>query len=89
MGQDIALSLVNSMLLVAAKIVAPVLLSSLFVGLAVSFVQVVTQIQEMTLTFVPKMIAIVVVVLIAGPWMLNGLVEFTQYSFLMAGAAAP
>ena len=73
------------MLLVAATVVAPVLVSSLLVGLAISFVQVLTQVQEMTLTFVPKIIVTVVVVLIAGSWMLNSLVEFTQQVFQLAG----
>ena len=85
MEQDVALILINKMLLVAATIVAPVLVSSLLVGLTISFVQVLTQVQEMTLTFVPKIIVTVVVVLIAGSWMLNSLVEFTQQVFQLAG----
>ena len=47
------------------------------IGLVISIVQVVTQIQEMTLTFVPKVVAVAVIMLVAGPWMLNTLMEFT------------
>ncbi|MGN0156449.1 MAG: flagellar biosynthesis protein FliQ [Lachnospiraceae bacterium] len=56
---------------------APVLLVSLIVGLVVSIFQTVTSIQEQTLTFVPKILAIFVSLLIFGHWMLNTMVEFT------------
>lgn len=55
---------------------APVLLVSLAVGLAVSIFQTVTSIQEQTLTFVPKILAIFVAILICGHWMLNNMVDF-------------
>ena len=57
---------------------APLLLVILVVGLAVSIFQAATQIHEATLSFVPKIIAAVVVLAIAGPWMLTSLVEFLQ-----------
>ena len=59
-------------------VAAPVLLTVLVVGLAVSVFQAATQINEATLSFVPKMIAAVAVLMIAGPWMLSTLVEFLQ-----------
>ena len=59
-------------------VAAPVLLTVLVVGLAVSIFQAATQINEATLSFVPKMIAAVAVLTIAGPWMLNTLVEYLQ-----------
>ena len=55
---------------------APVLLVSLVVGLAVSIFQTVTSIQEQTLTFVPKVLAIFVAIIILGHWMLNQMVEY-------------
>lgn len=76
MTPDLALRLAQEMLWTAALVAGPVILVSLVVGLLVSIFQVVTQIQEMTLTFVPKMIAIFFVVLAAGPWMLGALVKF-------------
>ena len=57
---------------------APVLLTVLVVGLVVSIFQAATQINEATLSFVPKVIAAVAVLALAGPWMLNTLVEYLQ-----------
>ncbi|MEO6364372.1 MAG: flagellar biosynthesis protein FliQ [Caldimonas sp.] len=59
-------------------IAAPVLLTVLAVGLVVSIFQAATQIHEQTLSFVPKIVAAVAVLTIAGPWMLSSLVEFLQ-----------
>ena len=87
MEQEAALYLTNQMLITAAKIAAPMLFTSLAVGLLISVVQVVTQVQEMTLTFVPKIIASVFLLLIAGSWMLGVLVEFTKHVFYLAGAS--
>jgi flagellar biosynthetic protein FliQ len=50
----------------------------LAVGLVISVLQAVTQIQEMTLTFVPKLVAVAVIMVVAGPWMLNTLLTFTE-----------
>jgi flagellar biosynthetic protein FliQ len=61
---------------------APVLGVVLVVGIVVSIFQAVTQINEATLTFVPKLIAAVAVIAIAGPWMLSSLVEFLRSSIL-------
>ena len=55
----------------------PILGVSLVVGLMVSVFQAVTQLQEPTLTFIPKILAVIVVIVIAGPWMLNTLLDFT------------
>ena len=59
-------------------VAAPVLLTVLVVGLVVSIFQAATQISEATLSFVPKMIAAVAVMMVAGPWMLSMLVEYLQ-----------
>lgn len=59
-------------------VAAPVLLTVLLVGLVVSIFQAATQIHEATLSFVPKMVAAVLVLAVAGPWMLSTLVEFVQ-----------
>jgi flagellar biosynthetic protein FliQ len=66
---------------VAAKLCAPVLGVSLVIGLAISLIQAVTQIQEATLTFVPKLLAIAVVLVFAGNWMLQTLMDFTRAMF--------
>jgi flagellar biosynthetic protein FliQ len=64
--------------IVALKLGAPAMLLALAVGLAISFFQALTQIQEMTLTFVPKMIVIMVSILLFLPFMLSTLEAFTQ-----------
>ncbi|WP_454050999.1 flagellar biosynthesis protein FliQ [Cellulomonas sp. Marseille-Q8402] len=68
-------------LIVAAKLSAPVLITALVVGFAVSLVQSVTQIQEVTLSFVPKAIAAAVALLVCGHWMIAELVSFTTQLF--------
>ena len=59
----------------------PVLIVALVVGLVVSIFQAVTQIQEQTLVFIPKIVAIVAVLAITGPWMLNVMVNYTEGLF--------
>ena len=60
----------------AILVTAPILLASMVVGLTVGIFQSVTQIQEMTLTFIPKMAAIILVILFSMPWMLMTLTDF-------------
>lgn len=62
---------------VTLQISMPVLGVSLVVGLLVSIFQAVTQLQEPTLTFIPKILAVVVVIVVAGPWMLNTMLGYT------------
>ncbi|HRF62057.1 MAG TPA: flagellar biosynthesis protein FliQ [Candidatus Competibacter sp.] len=62
----------------AILVSAPLLLAVLVVGVLVSLFQAATQINEMTLSFVPKLLVLVVVLLLAGPWMLELLVDFTR-----------
>ncbi len=85
MDSDLALRLLADMLLSAAKLSAPLLLATLAVGLAISIVQVATQIQEMTLTFVPKLIVVIVVSLGLGNWMLSVAVDMARRMFEIAG----
>lgn len=71
-------------LMVALMVSLPILSVALFVGLGVSVFQAVTQIQEMTLTFVPKIVGAAVILLTMGGWMLSTLVKFTHYCFDIA-----
>ncbi len=66
---------------VAMILAAPILLTTLAVGLIVSIFQAATQINESTLQFVPKLIAMFVVILVFGPWMLQYLIDFIQHLF--------
>ncbi len=72
----------RSVLIVALKLSLPVLLFGLIAGVTVSILQSVTQIQEFTLTFVPKLLAVVAALALFGPWMLATLVHFMQYTFM-------
>ncbi|MEO6530363.1 MAG: flagellar biosynthesis protein FliQ [Specibacter sp.] len=66
---------------VAAKLCAPILITALVVGFAVSLVQSITQIQEATLSFVPKAVAVVIALVICGHWMITEIVTFTHQLF--------
>jgi len=81
MSADAYASLAREMFLATLKLGGPVLAVALAVGVAISIVQAVTQIQEMTLTFVPKVLAVGLTVLVAGSWMLRSLVSFAEQLF--------
>ena len=68
-------------MLVGAKVAAPILLTALLVGFMISLFQAATQIQEPTLSFVPKMIAVAIALLVTGNWVLSELVSFTDHLF--------
>lgn len=72
------ITLAQQALYVAVMLAAPMLLASLVIGLLVSILQAATQINEMTLTFIPKMLAMVAVLVIAGPWMITFFVDFMR-----------
>lgn len=77
MKSDLAVQLLADVLWNALLISAPLLAVTLLVGLVVSVVQVVTQVQEMSLTYIPKIIAAVIVLVVFGPWMLKRLLAFS------------
>lgn len=68
-------------MIVAAKVCGPVLVVSLAIGLGISLIQSVTQIQEVTLTFVPKLAGVAAVIVFTGNWMLQQLIGFTHELF--------
>ena len=67
---------------VTMLIAAPLLLSALAVGLLIGMFQAATQINEMTLSFIPKLLVLVVAIMIAGPWMLNLVLNYTRNLYL-------
>jgi len=75
--EELVLKLGQDAIQVTAMIAAPMLVSALVIGLIISVFQAVTQINEATLTFIPKMIVIFAVILIAGPWMLDSISHYT------------
>jgi flagellar biosynthesis protein FliQ len=78
MNQDTVVSICTSAMELALKVGLPILLVGLVLGLIVSVFQAVTQIQEQSLTFIPKVIGLAVVLVVGGPWMLGQLVSWTQ-----------
>lgn len=76
MHSDYALNMMSDLFWTGLLICLPVLGLTMLVGLLISIFQVVTQIQEMSLTFVPKLITATLVLIVAGPWMLHKLTQF-------------
>jgi len=77
MNQDVVINLATTAMALAFKVALPMLGVGLAVGLLVSIFQAVTQIQEQTLAFIPKIVALAAVLMILGPWMLNQLLAYT------------
>jgi len=77
MNPEFAIELVKSLMLQAVALAAPVLITAMVVGLAISLSQAVTTIHEQTLTFVPKALAVVGVLVLLLPWIMRSLLEFT------------
>ena len=78
MSPDVVISLGQKALEMALILSAPVLLITFLVGLDISILQSATQIQEMTLSYIPKIIAAYITVLVLGAWMLNKLIDYTK-----------
>jgi flagellar biosynthetic protein FliQ len=73
---SLAVDIMHRAMILCLVVAAPLLITALIVGILVSMVQAVTQIQEQTLAFIPKLIAVALVMMIALPWMLSRLVEY-------------
>ncbi|MBN2255110.1 MAG: flagellar biosynthesis protein FliQ [Deltaproteobacteria bacterium] len=81
MSIDLVMGLADEAIKVTLLLSAPMLIVGLVIGLIISIFQAVTQIQEMTLTFVPKIVAVMIALLIALPWMVNLIITYTQNLF--------
>jgi flagellar biosynthetic protein FliQ len=79
MNQETAIEMLRSLITVSLTVVTPVILAALVVGVAVSLLQAITSIQEPTLSFAPKLIAVGAVVIIGAPWMIRQLMQFTIF----------
>ena len=82
MTTEAVIDITRDMLLTTLLISSPVLVTALVVGLVVSILQAITQIHEMTLTFIPKILSIVGVVLLLAPWIIQTLVQYTVKSIV-------
>ncbi len=75
------LSVVQAAVVVALKLAGPILIGCMAIGLVVSIFQAATQVHEQTLTFVPKLIVIAVLLVVLGPWMIETMSDFMKYIF--------
>jgi flagellar biosynthetic protein FliQ len=82
MNQDTVVNLATQAMDLAFKVAGPLLLVALAVGLLVSIFQAVTQIQEQSLTLIPKIVGVAVVIVVLGPWMLGQLVAYTSNLYM-------
>ena len=78
MDQDTVVNLAQQAMSLVMKVGGPLLVTGLAIGLIVSVFQTITQIQEQSLTFIPKIAGVAVVIVVAGPWMLSQLLGYTE-----------
>ena len=81
MTPDLVIDIGQQALRIVALLAAPLLLSALAIGLLIGMFQAATQINEQTLSFIPKLLTLVLALIIAGPWMLNLLLDYTRRLF--------
>lgn len=81
MSENMLMGIIKDAISTGLLVSAPILAVSIIIGLLISIFQATTQIQEQTLTFVPKLIAVAVIGLITGSWMLHTIVSFTERIF--------
>lgn len=81
MTPETIMALAQHALTVTTMLAAPMLIAALVAGLAIGMIQAATQINEMTLSFIPKLLVLVATIFIAGPWMLKLLVSYTRQLF--------
>ncbi len=84
MNEQLLIDIFSQALVIVLKVSAPLLLISLAIGLVISLFQTLTSIQESTLTFVPKLVGVFLVIMLAGSWILKVLEEFTRELFIFS-----
>ena len=82
MNQDTVVNLATQAMTLGLEVAGPILIVGLIIGLAVSLFQAVTQIQEQSLSFIPKIIGLALVIVILGPWMLDRLINYTTNLYM-------
>ncbi len=82
MTADTVIDLSRQALFIIVMLAAPMLVSALTIGLLIGMFQAATQINEMTLSFIPKLLVLVISLMIAGPWMLDLILNFTRRLYL-------
>jgi flagellar biosynthetic protein FliQ len=82
MNEDTVVNLATQAMTLALKVAGPILIVGLVIGIVVSLFQAVTQIQEQSLSFIPKIVAVGIVIMLLGPWMLTQIVDWTQNLYM-------
>lgn len=82
MSPDTVIDLSQQALYIITMLAAPMLVSALLIGLLIGMFQAATQINEMTLSFIPKLLVLVLAIMVAGPWMLNLVINYTRNLYL-------
>lgn len=82
MDQDTVINLATKAMTLAVEVAGPMLLVGLVIGLVVSILQAVTSIQEQSMSFIPKIIGLGVIIVVLGPWMLDQLVNYAQNLYM-------
>jgi flagellar biosynthetic protein FliQ len=82
MNQDTVVNLATQAMTLGLEVAGPILIVGLIIGLAVSLFQAVTQIQEQSLSFIPKIVGLALLIVILGPWMLDRLVNYTTNLYM-------
>jgi flagellar biosynthesis protein FliQ len=82
MDQDTVINLATQAMTLALKIAGPILLLGLIVGLTVSIIQAATSIQEQSMTFIPKVVGVALLIVVLGPWMLGQLVDYAENLYI-------
>lgn len=86
MGADEALQLLDQLMWNAMMVAGPVLIAALAIGVLISVLQVATQLQEMTLSYIPKLAVTALVLIALGPWMIHRITEFAIYTIKLIPA---
>jgi flagellar biosynthetic protein FliQ len=81
LNEELVIKLGHDAMVTAAMLAGPILGATLAIGLVVSIFQALTQINEATLTFIPKMIVVAIVIMLAGPWMMDVMTQYTSQLF--------
>ena len=81
MSQELVIFIAKNMMMTTLIVSAPLLIAGLLVGLAIGIFQAVTQINEVTMTFIPSILAVVVALILFLPWMMNLMISFTKELF--------
>ena len=89
MTVDQSIDVVKNLMMLCLKVAFPFLLSAMVIGLLVSFFQAITSLQEQTLTFVPKALVVVVVVVVLFPWVTNTMLDYTTEMFNLMSQMGP